>query len=59
MRLSWSWPHKLRRAMVRPERELLSGVVELDQSVLGGRSHGRPGGASGAVADHHRRLRSL
>jgi hypothetical protein len=32
--------------MVRPEREMLSGVVELDQSFLGGRSHGKPGGAS-------------
>jgi hypothetical protein len=29
---AWAWLHKLRRAMVRPERELLSGVVELDQS---------------------------
>jgi hypothetical protein len=27
--------------MVRPERELLSGVVELEQSFLGGRSHGK------------------
>jgi hypothetical protein len=32
--------------MVGPARELLSGVVELDQSFLGGRSHGKPGGAS-------------
>jgi hypothetical protein len=32
---AWAWLHKLRRAMVRPERELLSGVVELDQSFLG------------------------
>ena len=43
---AWVWLHKLRRAMVRPERELLRGVVELDQSFLGGRSHGKPGGAS-------------
>jgi hypothetical protein len=43
---AWAWLHKLRRAMVRPARELLSGVVELDQSFLGGRSHGKPGGAS-------------
>ena len=43
---AWAWLHKLRRAMVRPERERLSGVVELDQSFLGGRSHGKPGGAS-------------
>jgi hypothetical protein len=43
---AWAWLHKLRRAMVGPARELLSGVVELDQSFLGGRSHGKPGGAS-------------
>ena len=43
---AWAWLHKLRRAMVRPERELLSGVVELDQSFLGGRSHGKLGGAT-------------
>ena len=35
------WPHKLRPAMVRPERELQSGVVELDQSFEGGRSHNK------------------
>ncbi len=28
---AWAWLHKLRRAMVRPERELLTGVVELDR----------------------------
>jgi hypothetical protein len=43
---AWAWLHKLRRAMVRPERELLGGVVELDQSFLGGRSKGRQGGSS-------------
>ena len=43
---AWAWLHKLRRAMVRPERELLSGVVELDQSFLGGRSHGKLGGST-------------
>jgi Transposase zinc-ribbon domain len=43
---AWAWLHKLRRAMVRPEREQLSGVVELDQSFLGGRSHGKAGGAT-------------
>ena len=43
---AWAWLHKLRRAMVRPERELLRGVVELDQSFLGGRSHGRLGGST-------------
>ena len=40
---AWAWLHKLRRAMVRPDRELLSGHVELDQSFLGGRSTGKAG----------------
>lgn len=47
---AWAWLHKLRRAMVRPERELLGTdpavIVELDQSFLGGRSAGKPGGSS-------------
>lgn len=37
---AWAWLHKLRRAMVRPERELLGGdgvSVEVDQTFLGGR----------------------
>jgi hypothetical protein len=42
---AWAWLHKLRRAMVRPERELLDGVVELDQSFLGGQSKGNKGGS--------------
>jgi len=44
---AWAWLHKLRRAMVRPERELLEGAVELDQSFLGGKSTGRQGASSG------------
>jgi transposase-like protein len=43
---AWAWLHKLRRAMVRPDRELLSGVVELDQSFVGGRSTGKLGPSS-------------
>lgn len=33
---SWTWLHKLRRAMVRPGRDRLSGVVEVDETYLGG-----------------------
>jgi transposase-like protein len=47
---AWAWLHKLRRAMVRPDRELLGGpgqVVEVDQSFLGGRSHGTSGTGTG------------
>jgi len=46
---AWAWMHKLRRAMVRPEREQLAGEVELDQIFIGGRSTGNPGGASEKV----------
>ena len=34
---AWTWLHKLRRAMVRPGRDLLSGEVEVDETYLGGR----------------------
>ena len=43
---AWAWLHKLRRAMVRPDRELLADVVELDESFVGGRSTGRLGGST-------------
>ena len=33
---AWTWLHKLRRAMVRPGRERLSGCVEVDESYVGG-----------------------
>jgi transposase-like protein/ribosomal protein L37AE/L43A len=32
----WVWLHKLRRAMVRPGRERLSGQVEVDETYVGG-----------------------
>jgi transposase-like protein len=38
---AWAWMHKLRRAMVRPDRELLSGVVEVDETLVGAREFGR------------------
>lgn len=45
---AWAWLHKLRRAMVRPGRDRLEGVVEADESYLGSRKPGKPGrGASG------------
>ena len=33
---AWTWLHKLRRAMVRHGREKLSGVVEIDETYIGG-----------------------
>jgi transposase-like protein len=35
-RTAWTWLHKLRRAMVRPERDQLSGTVEVDETFVGG-----------------------
>ncbi len=38
---AWAWMHKIRRAMVRPDRELLGGpgkAVELDETFVGGRT---------------------
>jgi transposase-like protein len=33
---AWSWLHKLRRAMVRPGPEQLTGSVEVDETYVGG-----------------------
>jgi len=32
----WSWLHKMRKAMVRPRREKFSGIVEVDETLVGG-----------------------
>ena len=40
---AWTWLHKLRRAMVRPGRDLLSGRVEVDECYIGGLEEGLPG----------------
>ena len=44
---AWAWMHKLRRAMVRPERDLLYGVVEVDETFIGGVSTGHSGASTG------------
>lgn len=46
MRTAWAWLHKLRRAMVRPDRDLLTGHVEVDETFVGGVSHGTDGAGS-------------
>ena len=33
---AWAWLHKLRRGMVRPDRDRLNGEVEVDETYLGG-----------------------
>jgi transposase-like protein len=40
---AWSWLHKLRRAMVRPGRDRLRGIVEVDETYVGGLEEGVSG----------------
>jgi transposase-like protein len=40
---AWTVLHKLRRAMVRPGRDKLSGRVEVDETLVGGETPGRKG----------------
>jgi transposase-like protein len=42
-RTAWTWLHKLRRAMVRPGRERLTGRVEVDELYLGAEEVGMRG----------------
>ena len=45
---AWQWLHKLRRAMVRPDREPLSGCIQVDETYVGGKKSGKRGrGAEG------------
>src|SRR4051812_11080558 len=45
---AWSWLHKIRKAMVRPDREPLAGRVEADETYVGGPRPGKRGrGAAG------------
>jgi transposase-like protein len=47
-RTAWLWLHKLRRAMVCPDRDKLSGDVEVDEAMFGGVKEGKRGrGAEG------------
>ena len=40
---AWRWLHKLRIAMVRPGRDMLSGEVEVDETYIGGPRSGKRG----------------
>ena len=41
---AWAMLQKIRRAMVRPERDRISGTVEVDETYVGGVEEGRRGG---------------
>lgn len=46
----WEWLHKFRRIMVLPAREKLSGIVEVDETFVGGTRKGKRGrGAEGKL----------
>lgn len=37
---AWTWLHKIRRAMITPNRSTLSGTVEIDDCYIGGKAEG-------------------
>lgn len=45
---AWRWLHKFRRVLVIPQREKLSGTIEVDETFVGGKKKGKRGrGAEG------------
>jgi len=36
---AWTWLHKIRKAMVRADRTKLNGIVEVDETYIGGEEH--------------------
>jgi transposase-like protein len=42
---AWAWMHKLRRAMIRPGRDRLTGEIEVDETSVGGPEEGMRGRA--------------
>jgi transposase-like protein len=46
---AWALLHRLRSVLVRPGRELLSGIVEVDETLIGG--HSTPGIPGGRTTD--------
>jgi len=45
---TWDMLRKLRKAMVRPDRDRLTGLVEVDETIIGGIRHGKPGRTRGS-----------
>ena len=58
---AWMMLHRLRRAMIRPGRERLSGVVEVDEAFVGrsAANKGRIGPAAKIAADQYNARRSI
>ncbi|MCP4717004.1 MAG: IS1595 family transposase [Deltaproteobacteria bacterium] len=47
---AWTWLHKFRRMMIRPSRDRLQGVVEIDETYIGGEEEGSKGRKIGKKA---------
>jgi transposase-like protein len=47
---TWTWLQKLRVAMVRPSRDRLSGIIEVDETYIGGEKSGKRGRGAGGKA---------
>src|SRR4028119_772204 len=45
---AWTWLHKIRKAMLRPERKPLAQQVEADETHVGGPRPGKPGPGAAA-----------
>jgi len=41
---AWAMLHRLRQVLVRPDRQRLAGVVEVDETFVGGQEPGLTGG---------------
>ncbi len=47
---AWEWLYRFRHAMVRPGRDRISGIVEVDETYVGGKRAGKRGrGSAGKV----------
>jgi len=47
---TWTWLQKLRVAMVRPGRDRLSGIIEVNETYIGGEKPGKRGRGAGGKA---------
>lgn len=46
----WVWLHKFRKLMIMPDRSKLTGIVEVDETLVGGKKSGKRGrGAEGKI----------